>query len=150
MTCIRRAAVAIGTVALLSLSLAACGDDEGPGTDAPTDASKDEFCDSWDGAFEVLSSVSEEPSEDQWDDFQGKVDQLADVGTPETISDDNRTGFEVFVDVVTETDYDDSGDFGGGLPGASDDEEKKAEGFITYAVTECTDLAELPDGVATE
>lgn len=139
MTSIRRAVAAAGAATLLALSLTACGDDdkEGNAKDAPSDASQDEFCDAWNDAFNVLTSIEDAPSEDEWEEFQDKVEKMGDVGTSDDISDDNRKGFEVFVDVVTTSDYDDSADFGTGLPGASEDEQKKAESFITYAATTC-------------
>lgn len=54
----------------------------------------------------------------------------------------NEKGFEVFVDVIADTDYDDSADFSTGIPGVSDEDNKKVEGFIAYASTTCG--SELP------
>ena len=150
MTRIKRPAAAVGAAALLAFSLTACG---GGGSDAPDDASKDEFCGAVGDAFKPLFSLEGEPSEDQFDEFKDKIDELKDVGTPEDIGDDERDGFEVFVDAVSDADYDDFKDDSENLPGVSDDDEAKAEKFISYATTECASeigIPEIPSDLPTD
>jgi len=140
---IRRAAAAAAAATLLALSVSACGDDgDSNAGDSPTDASQDDFCDAWTDAFEKLAGAGEKPSEDDWEAFQDKVKDLGDVGTPDDIDDDARDGFETFVDIVVDSDYDDAKDFAKGLPGASAKEQANAEGFVTYAITTCTEVPE--------
>ena len=91
---------------------------------------------------EKLAGAGEKPSEDDWEAFQDKVKDLGDVGTPDDIDDDARDGFETFVDIVVDSDYDDAKDFAKGLPGASAKEQANAEGFVTYAITTCTEVPE--------
>lgn len=146
MNFIRRAAVATGTAALV-LSLSACGDDDKgddkgeAGSDAPVGASQEEFCDAFNAVLGDMAAIETQPTEAQWSELQDKVETLADVGTPEDISDDNRDGYEVLVKAVTETDYDDSLDFSGRIPGASESEQAKATSFVQYAATLCVDAS---------
>ena len=147
MTRFKRPAAAAGAAALLAFSLSACGG--GGGSDAPTDASKDEFCESWNSAFEDISAA--EPTDEDFEAFQDAVADLADVGTPDGISDEQREGFEVFVDAVADASADDlSSDE---IPGVSEDDSAKAQAFVEYAVTECTEIPdpdELLEDVPTE
>ena len=142
MTRFKRPAAAAGAAALLAFSLSACG---GGASDAPTDASKDEFCGAWNDAFEPLATAEEEPSEKQFEEFQDGMDDLVDVGTPEGTPDDAREGFEIFVDAVKDASYDDFKEGGDDLPNVSEDDSAKAEAFIEYAVGECTEIPDMDD-----
>ncbi len=142
MTSIKRPLGTLGAGVLLALSLTACGGGY------PTDASSKDFCG---GITDVVAKSSdlagEEPTEDEWKDIQAAYEDLGDIGTPEKISDDEREGFEIVVDVVTDLDYDEAekefGDKGGedNLPGVSDDDNKLVEKFFVYAQKECADQA---------
>ena len=136
MTRIKRPAATAGAAVLLALSLSACGGG------APADASEDEFCDAWNGVF--ASFTSEAPTEEEFDEFKDKVDELNEVGTPEDISDEQRDGFEVLVDVYQELEFSDIEELQGAdsIPGVSAEEEDQATDFLTYASETCT---EIPD-----
>lgn len=143
MTPIKRPMAAAGAAVLLSLSLSACGG-------YPTDASKKDFCAALGDIAEVSSSIEgDEPTEKEWERIQGSYEDLGDVGTPDGIGEDERNGFEVIVDAITDLDYDEAkksfGEEDGSddIPGVSKDEEKDAEKFFTYAGTTCAD--ELSD-----
>lgn len=142
MTSLKRPLATLGAGVLLALSLTACGGGY------PTDASSKDFC----GAITDIVTTSsdlagEEPTEGEWKKIQGAYEDLGEVGTPEKISDDEREGFEIVVDVVTDLDYDEAekefGDKGGedNLPGVSEDENKLVEKFFVYAQKECADQA---------
>lgn len=145
MTRFKRPAAAAGAAALLAFSLSACGGSDA--ADAPTDASKDEFCDGWNAVYEPLAEAgSGDPTEEQFDKFKEEVEALADIGTPEEMSDEAREGFEVFVDAVSDSSFDDFDSAeGDNLPGVSEDDTAKAQAFVEYAVTECLDLGDLED-----
>lgn len=141
MTRIKRPAAAVGAAALLAFSLTACGG-------SPTDASKKDFCGAFEDAFTPLLDISAEgePSEEQWEDFQDAVAELKDVGTPDGISDDEREGFEVFVDAVADADYDDVKDSEADeFPGVDEDDQAKATKFFGYATTTCPDAFGIPE-----
>lgn len=103
-----RRALAATSLAMMAMFLTACGDDGGGGGGgsaggAPTGADKSEFCDAM---ADVPSG--DEPSVSDAHDW---ADKLIDVGTPDGISDDERNGFEVFVNAVKDADEKDlSGD----------------------------------------
>ncbi|HWJ81748.1 MAG TPA: hypothetical protein VNS55_05880 [Nocardioides sp.] len=144
MTRFKRPAAALGAAAVLAFSLTACGG--GGGGSAPDDASKDDFCKAWNDAFTPLASLEGDANQDQLDKFKDAVDNLADVGTPSDISDDQRKGFEVFVDAVDDISLDDfNSDSGDDIPGVSKDDQAKVQDFVQWAFTDCTDVpSDLP------
>ena len=149
MTSLKRPAAAVGAAALLAFSLTACGGGGG-GSDAPESASKDDFCKAFADAFTPLANLQGDPTEDQFNEFKDSVAHLGDVGTPSDISDDNRKGFEVFVDAVNDGSYDDFKSDSQNLPGVSDDDEAKAEAFFTWASTECASELGIPTDIPTD
>lgn len=121
-----RFAAAAGAAVLLSFSLAACG---GDGADAPTDASKDDFC-------EIFNADGDA-------DYDQVVDDLKDVGTPEDIDGEAREGFEILIDKSGDLeDVDTEADFEEAL---GEEDAAKVTTFLTEAITLCTDIPELED-----
>ncbi len=134
MTRIKRPVAAVGAAVLLGFSLSACGG-------APTDASKDDFCDAVNS--DALADVDFSDEDAYLDAVQEQAEELEDVGTPDDISDDAREGFEIYVDAIGDLDSDDlenpedlEGEF-------SDDENEKVGEFFTYQAETCT--PEIPD-----
>lgn len=150
MTRFKRPAAAAGAAALLAFSLSACGGSDA--ADAPTDASKEEFCDGWNAVYEPLAEAgSGEPTEEMFENFQDEMENLAEIGTPEEMSDEAREGFEIFSDAVADASFDDFDSAEGDtLPGVSEDDSAKAFAFVEYATTECLDLGDLPTDGLTE
>ena len=133
-----RPVAALGAAAL-ALSLTACG---GGASDAPDDASEEDFCEAFNNAYEPLASSEDaELSEDQFNEFQDGVAEIGEVGTPEGISEEEREGFEIFVEEIADLSYDDfqesveSGDEE--LPGVSQEDSDKAGAFAEYAGKTC-------------
>lgn len=144
MTSFKRSAATLGAAAVLAFSLTACGGGGG-GSDAPDSASKDDFCKAWNDAFTPLISLQGDPTEDDFKNFQDAVSNLADVGTPSDISDDQRKGFEVFVDAVKDASFSDFKDESSdSIPGVSAEDQAKAEDFLQWSATECTDIPDIP------
>ena len=160
MTRIKRPAAAVGAVALLAFSLTACG-----GSDAPTDASKDEFCEAYlDTSW--IEDIGEEDYEGFVDAAKERAEELEEIGTPDDIPDDAREGFEIELDAARDLDADDvreaieeqDADF----LDVDEDDQKKYEALSEYVADECgtpglpsdlptdlpsdlpTDLSELP------
>jgi len=118
----------------------ACG---GGGSDAPDDASKDDFCE----AFEA-APTDEKPSQDDVDEW---VDAMKDAGTPDGISEDERHGFEVLVDAVDDADVDDLEDTSSFEDVVEDkDDRKDVEKFFAYYAKTCADLGDLPTDIPTD
>ncbi|MCW2814485.1 MAG: hypothetical protein JWN84_1940 [Nocardioides sp.] len=116
-----------GVVAVALLGLAACG---GIADDAPTDADATAFCE----AYYDESATAEEVA-----------DELATIGTPSDISDEERNGFEVYVEGLQ-----DEGD----RPNVDVSEvqipaDDRADGtaFVEYASNLCTPLLTPTDPV---
>ncbi|MBM9458714.1 hypothetical protein JK386_02255 [Nocardioides sp. zg-536] len=139
MTSLKRPFAVLGATALLSLGLTACGG-------YPTDASAKDFCGSVQDVFDATIAVEgEEPTKKEWEKIQKAYEDLGETGTPKNIGEDEREGFEVVVDAITDLDYDEAkksfGDEDGedGIPGVSKDDDKKADKFFEYLTTECSD-----------
>ena len=123
--------LSVAALVLAGASLTACGG----GVDAPTDASKDDFC-GVAGGTAVLEYFDEENQE-----FNAKEygDALADVGTPDDISDEAREGFEIAVkelrdagDGLSEDDLNDLDD-----DKISEDDNDKVDAFGDYVSSTC-------------
>jgi hypothetical protein len=141
MKLIKRCAAAGTTAVLLALSLTACGGDDA--SDAPDDASVKDFCE----AFNDEGDLDEDASaEEQVDAAKEQADKVIEVGTPEDMSDEEREGFEIFVDAIKDLDEDavkdfeaaeDEGAYKDAL-GVDDDEFEKVTAFLTYASETCS------------
>ena len=137
-----RRLAALAAPALLVLSLTACG-----GSDAPDDASKEDFCKAYGAEPEFDESLATASPEEQAKQIKDELDRLADdfeeVGTPKDIPDDAREGFEVQLEAVqdlSEDDLqkaiedDDSDFFENAVNG---DDKDKAEAFDEWASDYC-------------
>lgn len=101
---------------VLTGALGACG---GPkGSDAPTDASVEDFC----GVIGDLSTL----------DPEKLVDDLVEVGTPDGIPGEAREGFEVMIDEATADEI-------------SDADQTKVNTFVAYVAETCGGLPADPE-----
>ena len=145
-------------VLLVGAVTSACG---GGGGGAPSDASKDGFCDAANSLMSDLMpedlSTAELPSDqDMAQAVKDWGSRMEEVGTPEDISDDARKGFESVVDQAKEIDASDFSmdnleDLEQGGADASAEEKKQAEAFGTYLTDTCgnpmddMEMPELPE-----
>lgn len=131
--------------ALLAASLVlVAGTAVGCGGGAPTDASTDDFCKTFEEMQQETADLGEDAeSTDIVKALKDLGKKMEDVGTPDDISEDARKGFETFVDAIkglpddaTEKQLDEvDKDF-------SDAEEKQFEAFQEYVGKTCTGPAE--------
>ena len=141
-------------VLLVGTVTSACSGSSG----APSDASRDDFCDAANSLMSDLvpedMSTMELPSdEDMAQAVKDWAARMEEVGTPEGISEDARKGFESVVDQAEEIDAEDFSmenleDLEKGGADASAEEEKQAEAFGNYLTDTCgspTDDIELPE-----
>ncbi|MEZ0577338.1 hypothetical protein [Nocardioides sp. MH1] len=151
MTRIKRPAAAVGAAALLAFSLTACG---GGGSDAPDNASTDDYCDVVnDQSF--FEDLGDDPSnEDFVDALKKYADKLKDVGTPDDISDDARKGFEIQLDAIDDLDPDeiDINDPDSFEKDFSSDDKDKIAAYTEYESKTCggADDLELPSDLPTD
>jgi hypothetical protein len=143
-----------GAVLLVGAVASACGG----GSSAPSDASRDGFCEAANSLMSDLVpedlTTPELPSdEDMAQAVKDWGSRMEEVGTPEDISDDARKGFESVVDQAEDIDtedfsMDDLEDLEGGGADASAEEKKQAEAFGTYLTDTCgnpMDDIEMPE-----
>ena len=154
---IRARLTLIGAVLLVGAVTSACG--EGGG--APTDASKDGFCEA---AHSLMSdllpedlSTPELPSdEDMAQAVKDWGSRMEEVGTPDDIPDDARKGFETVVDQAREIDAADFSiekleELEQGGADASKEVEEQADAFGDYLTETCgnpmddIEMPELPE-----
>ena len=147
-------------VLLVGTVTSACGGGGG----APSDASKDGFCEAANSLMSGLMpedlGTAELPSdEDMAQAVKDWGSRMEEVGTPEDISDDARKGFEAVVEQAEEIDASDFSmdnleELERGGADASAEEEKQAEAFGDYLTDTCgnpiddiemPELPEIPD-----
>lgn len=118
--------LSVAALVLAAGSLSACGG--GPGADAPTDASVDDFC----AAFASIVDYLDEDGET----FQAAdyADKLVEVGTPEEISDEARSGFELYVEAFEDLGNDASEDE---VDDAEVEDNGDTDAFDDYAAEAC-------------
>lgn len=106
------------------------------GGSTPTDASKEDFC-------ETYTSAMGNPDPDV-DDIHDLADDLEDTGTPENASDQERRGFEVYVDVLKDVDEDNWDKIGKeeNAFDLSEQEQEDLAAFNGYASETCADQVE--------
>lgn len=139
MTPLKRGVAAAGAIALLALSLTACGSDS---SGASESASKDDYC----KAF-LDAPQGEDVSADDVHTWAGK---LKDVGTPKEISGDARDGFETFVDYASDIKDSDIDKFNGSTDPSDifgGDDAKKVAAFVSATVGLC--VGEVPTDAPT-
>lgn len=146
-----------GAVLLVGAVTSACG--EGGG--APTDASKDGFCEAANSLMSDLLpedlSTPELPSdEDMAQAVKDWGSRMEEVGTPDDIPDDAREGFEAVVDQAREIDAADFSiekleELEQGGADASKEVEEQADAFGDYLTETCgnpmddIEMPELPE-----
>lgn len=143
-----RTRLALSSLAVLAAaSLSACG-----GSNAPADASEKEFCEATLSVYENFdfSDPKAEPDEAEIaESLRAWGEELEEVGTPESMSEDAREGFEVTLDQLADLEAEDISQDGSDFyEDLSDDEEKQVEAYTTYIGETCglpgtDDLPEL-------
>jgi len=97
-------AVAAATLILVVGTGAGCGGDGdggGDGGGAPSDASVDDFCGTFNDFYAEVEELGEGAAdEDVVAALKDTGEELDEVGTPEDISDDARAGFEATVGAI--------------------------------------------------
>lgn len=133
---VRRSAVGVAGLALVLGGTVACGGDEPPTepSAAPQDASPEDFC-------RVYADI-EDSGGDDLDAAKDAVDRLVEVGTPEDIPDDARSGFETLGELVRQADEQDDLE----TLGADLGEQVQSDflAFIGYVTQTCADELDLP------
>jgi hypothetical protein len=136
-----RIARTLAGLVLVGTMATACG---GDGSDAPDDASENDFCEAVEAA-----PTDAKPSQDDVDEW---VDKLKDAGTPDDIDDDGRHGFEVLVEALEDADVDDIEE-NASIEDVVEDEGDRADvtKFFTYFAETCADLpTDTPTGLPSE
>ncbi|MDF9718026.1 hypothetical protein INN71_16725 [Nocardioides sp. ChNu-153] len=89
--------LSIAALVLAGGTLSACGGG------APTDASEEDFCSSFESALTTLGEQAEaEPDTEV--DLGDAIDELESTGTPENIPDDAREGYESLLEALNDAD----------------------------------------------
>ncbi|NYG58230.1 hypothetical protein BJ980_001153 [Nocardioides daedukensis] len=141
-------ALIIGLVVVLlaaigiTLALVLGGDDK-DAKDAPTNASKDEFC-------EVAEEYGD-LEDDEWEDASDIADEAAEVGTPEDIPEDARRGFLVALEILGEAKDEEDAERLSEDRSAAD--QKDLTAFFMYVGTTCAaepGVTQSPSGLPSD
>ena len=129
---IQRPAAAAASAAFLAFALTACGG-------APTDASEDEFCEVFNDSAAFGEDIADDDFDAQADALNDYAEKLEEVGTPESISDDARKGFEVVIEAFGDVSADDleDEDAQAALEDKYKDDEDDVNAFFEYAAETC-------------
>ncbi|CAA9371844.1 MAG: hypothetical protein AVDCRST_MAG60-151 [uncultured Nocardioides sp.] len=132
-------ALLTASLILVGASAVGCG-----GGGAPTDASEKEFCDGLTSLFTDMSSAGDSEKEavaavKKWGGT------MEEVGTPESISEEGRKGFELMMEQVAELDEGDTAkDLERMDEDLSDSDNKAIDAFDAYTTDTCPSMA--PEG----
>lgn len=107
-----RTALLAASLALVAATTVACGDDQDTDSTsagasspsgAPTDASTEDFCGTFEDFVSETQALGAEPTAAQVvDALKGVAETLQEVGTPEDVPADARAGFELVVTTIEE------------------------------------------------
>ncbi len=129
--------------------IAAClvltaGTTAGCGGGPPEDASKADFCGTFDDIAKDMGDLDENAKDsDIVKAIKSAADKLEETGTPEGIPDDARKGFETEIQKIGDLDDDASQDEVEKLDSdLSDDEQKQVDAFDEYVTKTCGDSTE--------
>lgn len=109
------------------------------GGGAPTDASEGDFCANFEAITKDLGDLgADAKDEDVVKALKGAGDQIEETGTPKSMSEEARKGFEITVKLIKELDDDATQDDVSKLDEKlSDTEKKQEEAFNTYISDTC-------------
>jgi len=135
-------ALLTASLVLVGASAVGCG-----GGGAPTDASEKEFCTSLTSLFADMGSMADASEEEALASIKEWGKDMDEVGTPESISDEGREGFELMVEQVAELDEDDTTqDFEKLEADLSEEEKNATAAFEKYTGDTCGSMdQELPE-----
>ena len=109
------------------------GSTEAPSDEPPTDASEEDFCAAVVAADDDISDQIDGIVTDF--DTSSIADDLAEVGTPADVSDDERAGFLLYLDLLRELDGQPTADFESNNPYGNLSPSDRAD-FDAYADVE--------------
>ncbi|WP_460852710.1 hypothetical protein [Nocardioides montaniterrae] len=147
---------ALGAAAVLSLSLTACGGGGADAAGAPKNADPKAFCDFL-TKHEQMVNDSASPA-DQVEQAHKYAEDLAKIGTPKTVTGDDRQGFEALIEWLNGLDEADAKRFdkmsGGDAKDLFGDKADVIQGFLTNSMMGCAkgqmpDLGDLASDMAT-
>lgn len=142
-------ALLTASLVLLGGTMTACGDD---GEVSDDTVSTSEFCDAITKVQEAYAEVNpEEPTEDQVRGVKDAVEELADQGLPEDVSDEARDGLELIAAEIADVPDDASAeDLEKAGEDFSEENDAKSEAFDQYVEDTCADSDATPDAPSTD
>jgi hypothetical protein len=136
-------ALLTASLVLLGGGLTACGDEGGDGGVSDETVSTADFCAAITKVQEAYGEVNpEEPTEEQVRGVKDAVEELADQGLPEDISDEAREGLDLIADEIGSLPDDASAeDLETAGEDFSDEDDVKSDAFDDYVEETCSDSA---------
>jgi hypothetical protein len=142
-------ALLTASLVLLGGTMTACGDDGAVSDDTVSTA---EFCDAITEVQKAYAEVNpEEPTEEQVRGVKDAVEELADQGLPEDVSDEARAGLELIAAEIADVPDDASAeDLEKAGEDFSEEDDAKSEAFDQYVEDTCVDSGATPEAPSTD
>lgn len=146
--------ITLTSVAAVAALATACGG--GGGSSAPSDASKADFCKSYVSVLDYTNPMEQEQPTGK--DIKEYASNLEETGTPEDMSDEEREGFEVFIEATDKLEDDTKMEDADDIAKVSEEDKGKVDKFDAYAQDNCKAemqakikemMPEMPSGMPT-
>jgi hypothetical protein len=131
-------ALLAASLVLVGGSAVACSGDAGEGGGAPTDASRDDYCASYQSLFSDMSTMTDATDRQIIAQIKEWAATMEETGTPEDMSDDARAGFETTISLIGDLDDDARAeDFEKIDADLSEEQTAQVDEFDTYTTETC-------------
>ena len=129
---------ALLAASLVLVSGTALGCSGGGGGGAPTDASEEDYCASYQSLFDDMSTMADATDEEIIAQIKDRATTMEETGTPEDMPEDARAGFETTVSLINDLDDDaQQEDFEKIDEDLTDEETAQVDEFDTYTTDTC-------------
>lgn len=132
-----KSALLAASLVLVGGSAVACSGATGEGG-APTDASQDDYCASYQSLFSDMSTMTDATDREIIAQIKDWATTMEETGTPEDIPGDARAGFETTISLINELDEDaQPEDFEKIDEDLTEEETAQVDEFDTYTTETC-------------
>ena len=142
-----KSALLAASLVLVGGTALGCGGGGGGG--APTDASEEDYCASYQSLFDDMSTMADATDEEIIAQIKDWATTMEETGTPEDMPEDARAGFETTMTLINDLDDDaKQEDFEKIDEDLTEDETAQVDEFDTYTTDTCgspMDNLEVPE-----
>ena len=131
-------ALLAASLVLVGGSAVACSGGGGAAAGAPTDASEDDYCASYQSLFSDMSTMADATDRQIIAQIKEWATTMEETGTPEDMPEDARAGFETTISLINDLDEDaQAEDFEKIDEDLTEEESAQVDEFDTYTTETC-------------